>query len=121
MSTPSSVTERYDAIVALWKSGRQDEAVAQMLELNAAEPSAALPCAALAAWYKKLDRLDDAIKYAAQYCELAPDDSFGYSILSSYYISVGLHTEAEEALMKARDLRIAAQLEARRTADENPS
>ncbi|MDR3110304.1 MAG: hypothetical protein LBU65_11580 [Planctomycetaceae bacterium] len=105
-----STTEQYDAIVTVWKSGQYDDAIAQMLKLHETSPTFALAAAALAAWNQKIGKPDDAIKYAEKYCELAPDDSFGFSILSSYYISVGLHNEAEDAQMKARNLRIAAQL-----------
>ncbi len=111
MSSYTTPVEWYDAVVADWKAGRQSEAVARMLELHAAHPSETLPCAALAAWYKKLGQIDDAIHYAGKYCELAPSDAFGFSILSSLRLSVGLREEAEDALMKAQDLRIAAQFQ----------
>ncbi len=113
----SSPLECYDAVVAVWKSGRSDEAIAQMRELNQTHPEEPLPCAALAAWYKKTDKIDDAIHYAERYCELVPDDPFGFSILSSLRLSVGLREAAEDALMKASDLRIAAQLNRKKDED----
>lgn len=115
----SSHSARYDAIVATWKAGDADTALAQMSELIAAHPEEALPYAALSAWYKAKGQIDDAIAYAEKYCEKAPDDPFGFSILSALRLMVGLRLEAEEALMKARDIRLAEHLRIKAEADES--
>lgn len=109
----------YDTVVTVWKSGRHDDAITQMQELHAAHPRESLPCAALAAWYKKTARMDEAITFAEKYCELEPEDPFGFSILSAYCLEAGRRNEAEDALMKASNLRVAAQLKAHRERTEN--
>ena len=97
--------ERYDACMELHRAGRLDEAVAALEQLAAEQPDVALTYNALAAIHKKKGDLTAAIGYARKYCEFAPDDSFGYTILSSYQLEAGNRAGAEDALGKAYDLR----------------
>ena len=101
--------ERYDACMELHRAGRLDEAVAALEKLVAEQPDFALTYNALAAIHKKKGDLPTAIGYAQKYCEFAPDDSFGYTILSSYQLEAGNRPAAEEALGKAYDLRFKEQ------------
>jgi len=89
----------------LHRGGRLDEAVAALEKLVTEQPNIALTYNALAAIHKKRGNLQVAIGYAEKYCEYAPDDSFGYTILSSYQLEAGNRAAAEEALGKAYSLR----------------
>ena len=99
------MTTQYDACMELHRDGRLDEAIAALEKLTAEQPNFALTYNALAAIHKKRGDLQAAIGYAGTYCEYAPDDSFGYTILSSYQLEVGNRAAAEEALGKAYNLR----------------
>ncbi len=99
----------YDACIACKKSGNIDEAIGMLKELVEKYPQYALAYAALGAYYAQKNQVEEAIEYSKKYCEWAPDDPFGFSILSSLCIKLGRREEAEEALFQARDLRIAAQ------------
>jgi predicted Zn-dependent protease len=101
--------EQYDACVELQRAGKLAEATEALKKLTAEYPDFSLPYNALAAIYKKNNEMDAAIQNIEKYCELEPDDPFGFSILSSYCIGAGRHEQAEEALGRAHDLRFKAQ------------
>lgn len=103
--------ERYDACTELFRSGQVTEAVDELRKLTEEFPDFALAYNALGAYYKKNEDFAPAIQCAEKYCELEPEDSFGYSILSSYCIAAGEKEKAEDALMQAQDLRLKARLE----------
>ncbi len=105
---PNSI-EAYDACMEIHRAGSTDEAIADLTKLTETSPGFALAHNALAAIWKKRGDLGKAIRYAEKYCELEPDDAFGYSILSSYCIEAGEREKAEDALGKAHDLRFRAQ------------
>lgn len=105
MSTP---IERYDAAMLLQREGKNDEAAEALKTLVAQTPDFALGYNALGAMAKKNNDLIEAIRYAEKYCELEPEDSFGYTILSSYCIAAGMREKAEEALGQAQDIRLRA-------------
>ena len=94
----------YDACVAKQKSGQIDEAITMLRELVEKYPDYALAYAALGAYYTKKEQYDDAMEFCKKYCEIAPDDPFGYSVLSSLSIRIGCRQEAEEALMRSSHL-----------------
>ncbi len=98
-------TEKYDACMELHRNGKIDEAVDALQKLVAEHADCALAYNALAAFAKKKGDTAAAIRYAEKYCELVPEDSFGYTILSSYYVETGNHAAAEEALGRAFELR----------------
>jgi predicted Zn-dependent protease len=101
--------EIYDACIELQRSGKLPEAINALKQLTEEFPDFALTYNALAAIYKKQGDVDVAIRNMEKYCELEPEDSFGFSILSSYCLGAGRREEAEEALGKAHDLRFKAQ------------
>ena len=103
-------TEQYDACIELHRAGRIQEAIDALEKLVEDHPTFALTYNALAAIRKKQGDLLVAVGYAEKYCEYAPDDSFGYTILSSYQIAAGNRTAAEDALGKAYDLRFKEQV-----------
>ncbi len=92
----------YDACVEKQKSGQIDEAITMLRELVEKFPEYALAYAALGAYYTKKEQYDEAMEFCKKYCEAAPDDPFGYSILSSLSIRIGRRQDAEEALMKSQ-------------------
>ena len=100
------MTIPYDACMELHRAGRLDEAVAALERLAAEQPTFALTFNTLAAIHKKKGDLPTAIAYAEKYCECAPDDSFGYTILSSYQLEAGNRQAAEEALGKAYEKKM---------------
>ncbi len=104
-------TEQYDACIELQRAGKLDEAVAALEKLVQEQPNFALTYNALAAIHKKKGEIETAIGFAEKYCEFAPDDSFGYTILSSYQVEAGNRDAAEDALGKAYDLRFKEQFE----------
>ena len=102
--------EQYDACMELHRAGRLEEAVAALETLTTEQPDFALTYNALAAIHKKKGDLATAISYAEKYCQFAPDDPFGHTIMSSYQLEAGNRSAAEEALGKAYDLRFKEQL-----------
>jgi predicted Zn-dependent protease len=101
--------ETYDMCIELQRSGKLPEAINALKQLTEEFPDFALAYNALAAIYKKQGDIDVAIWNMEKYCELEPEDSFGFSILSSYCLGAGRRDQAEEALGKAHDLRFKAQ------------
>ena len=101
--------QQYDACMELHRAGRLDEAVAALEKLAEEQPDFALTYNALAAIHKKKGDLSTALRHAEKYCEYAPDDPFGYTVLSSYQLEAGNRPNAEEALGKAYDLRFKEQ------------
>ena len=101
--------ETYDTCMELHRSGKLDEAINGLTQLTESHSDFALAHNALAAIWKKRGDLGKAIGYAEKYCELEPDDAFGFSILSSYCIEAGEREKAEDALGRAQDLRFRAQ------------
>jgi Flp pilus assembly protein TadD len=107
----SDLTAKYDACVELQRAGKNEEAFDAFVKLTQEHPDFSLPYNALAAIYKKNGELSKAIQSIEKYCELEPNDAFGFSILSSYYIADGNHQGAEDALAKVSELRFKEQFE----------
>jgi len=96
--------EWYDACVEMQKDGQLDEAIAALHQLVEKYPDYALAYAALGAYYSQKEQFDDSMTHCRKYCQLEPNDPFGYAILSSLAIRGGLRQEAEDALMRSRNL-----------------
>jgi len=94
----------YDVCVEKQKAGQIDEAIVMLREIVEKFPDYALAYAALGAYYTKKELYDDAMECCKQYCEKEPADPFGYSILSSLSIRIGRRQDAEDALLRSRDL-----------------
>ncbi len=113
---------RYDQIIALRDEGKIDEALKAVEKLVADYPDYPLARLALAVFYDKKKMPDSALSAALKACELEPENSFYYTALSSLAIRSGHHKEAEDALMKAQEIRFNAQLkkirEEQRLSDE---
>jgi len=107
---PASDLEQYDASIELHRAGDVAGAMEMLRRLIAEYPDFALAYNALAAFHKQANDMDAAIENMEKYCALEPNDPFGYSVLSAYYIAQGRREQAEEALARAGELRFKAQL-----------
>lgn len=97
--------------MTLHLDGKADEAIDRLKQLAADVPDYALTFNALAAFAKQRGELDEAIRYIKEYCQLEPNDPFGFTILSSYCIAAGNRGDAEIALGQAYELRMRQQFE----------
>jgi len=100
----TTIEQRYDEADRLKNSGKNEEAVAKLLELVAEAPGYSLAHSALAVLYTRLKRHEEAIRHAQRVCELEPDDAFSFTALSVTCQRAGLIREAEDAMAKARTL-----------------
>ena len=112
MSELTPVDILYDEAVAKHRSGDTDAAIEMLRRLLAQSPNYSLAHNALGALYARRGKIDQAIEHAKRVCEIDPDDTFGYTVLSTLCLKNGRREEAEEALMKANQLRHAAWLKA---------
>ena len=100
----------YDEAIAKHHSGDTDAAIEMLRQLLAQNPNYSLAHNALGVLYSRQEKIDQAIEHAKRVCEIDPEDTFGYTILSTLCLKNGRREEAEEALMKANQLRQAAWL-----------
>lgn len=105
----SLADQRYDEAIALQQAGKVDEAVAKLEAILVDFPEYALAHAALAAFYGKMNRADEAVEHSRRVCELEPDDPFSYMAMSMICQRVGRIPEAEKALGLAMEKQWAAQ------------
>lgn len=103
--TTQSREERYDAAQRIKDGGDLAAAVTALEAVVADHPGFALAHAALAAWCRRLERFDEAIRHARRVCELEPDDPLSYTALSVTCMQAGRIPEAEEALARSRMLQ----------------
>lgn len=118
MSDYSSKESRFDQAIALREEGELVEAAKVLEKLVLDEPDYALAHLGLGVFYCKMNRFDDSLREASRACELASDNPFYYTALSSLAIKGGHRKAAEEALAKAQEARFAAFMKKYR--EENP-
>ena len=109
MFNPATALEQYDACMELQRAGEVAQAMEMLRKITVESPDFSLAYNALAAFHKKVNDVDAAIENIEKYCALEPDDPFGFSILSAYYIAAGRREQAEESLGRASELRFKAQ------------
>ena len=100
----------YDEAIAKQRAGDTDAAIEMLRQLLAQNPNYMLAHNALGVLYNRLGKTDQAIEHASRVCEIEPEDNFGYAILSTLCLKSGRREEAEDALMKASQIRHAAWL-----------
>jgi Flp pilus assembly protein TadD len=100
----ASNEEMYDEADRLKEQGDLEGAVAKLNELVGQDPKYALAHSALARYYTRMRRHDEAIRHALQVCQLEPNDSFSYTALSVTYQQAGRIQEAEDAKARAHML-----------------
>jgi Flp pilus assembly protein TadD len=101
--------QMYDEAIELQQSGKLTEAVQKLEALVAGEPNYALAHSALSVFHGRLEQPDKAVEHARKACELEPDDPFCFVALSLICQKAGRIAEAEQALMKARQVEFAAR------------
>ncbi len=77
--------ELYQQAEALKDAGKNEEAIAQLLELLKIEETHCLSHLALAVLYGKVGRQDEAIEHGRRACVLEPNDPFSFTALSVTY------------------------------------
>ena len=106
---PITALEQYDACMDKHRAGDVAQAIEMLLKMTIDFPDFALVYNALAAFDKKANNIDAAIAHMEKYCNLEPNDPFGFSVLSAYCIAADRRAQAEEALGRASELRFKAQ------------
>jgi len=99
--------EIYDEAVALHDRGKTDEAIGKLNELVSGAPDYAIAYSALSVYYGKQEQYDKAIENAKKVCELEPNDPFSFVALSLMCQKGGKFEEAENALIRARQVEAA--------------
>ena len=100
----------YDECVALQQEGELGAAVAELKRLVAVYPDYALANLALGVFLQEKGDEQGALDAVSKACDLERDDPFYLTAFSALAIKCGDHERAEDALEKAREARIEAQL-----------
>lgn len=108
-STKNKV-EWYDECVALQQDGELAQAVSGLKELLAAYPDYSLAWLALGVFLQEKGDEEAALEAMQKACELEQEDPFYFTAFSALAIKCGNHEHAEAALMRAQEIRFAAQL-----------
>ncbi|NLY01760.1 MAG: hypothetical protein GXY83_37215 [Rhodopirellula sp.] len=101
--------EMYDEAIRLQQEGKADEAIAKLQDLLQQDPEYALAHSALSVFYSRGEDHDEAIKHARRVCEMEPADSFSFIALSLVCQKAGRISEAEQAMMQARQVQFSSQ------------
>lgn len=108
----ADVTETFLEAERLRGDGNLEAAAAKYEEALALDPRHILAHSALAVTYGKLGRHEDAVKHAAQVCEIDPTDPFHFTALSMIYQRAWAGTNnhayiklAEDAMARAKTTR----------------
>jgi Flp pilus assembly protein TadD len=104
-----TVDQLYDEAIDLQQAGKLEEAVGKLESLAVDHPDYALTHAALAVFYGKLSRPDEAIEHAQRVCQIEPDDPFSFMALSLICQRAGRIPEAEQALSMAMEKQWASR------------
>ena len=106
MADPNQV---YDEAIELQQADKLHEAVAKLEGVAESHPDFALAHSALAVFYGKLDRHEEAVREAAKVCELEPDDPFSFMAMSMICQKAGQIPAAEQAMSQAMEKQWAAR------------
>jgi Flp pilus assembly protein TadD len=106
-----TVDQLYDEAIELQQAGKLEEAVGKIEALLAGESDYALAHSALAVFYSKLGRADEAVEHAQRVCQLEPDDPFSFMAMSLICQRAGRIPEAEKAMGTAMEKQWAAHRE----------
>jgi len=102
-------SEIYDEAIRLHESGDVNGAIRRLEALVADEPDYALAHAALSVFYTRSEAFDQAVEHGRRVCQLEPDDPFSFVAMSLVCQKAGRLPEAEQALMQARQVEVAAR------------
>ncbi len=101
--------QQYDEAIELQQAGKLDEAVAKLEAMLIEHPDYPLAHSALAVFYGKLGRQDEAVEHARRVCQLEQDDPFSFMALSMICQRAGRIPEAEQALGMAMEKQSAGR------------
>ena len=101
--------EMYDEAIQLQQQGDMEGSIGRFHELLEQHSDYALAHAALSVFYSKLEKHDQAVEHAQKVCELEPEDPFSFVAMSLICQKAGRLSEAEQALMQARQAQFTAQ------------
>jgi predicted Zn-dependent protease len=99
----------YDEAISLQEKGSLDEAVGKLHELLGQDPNCALAHAALSRFYSLQGKHDEAVEHGRKMCEMESDDPFSFVALSLVCQKAGRISDAEQAMMQARQAYFMAQ------------
>ena len=105
MSDDQNTEKLYDAAVQLKENGDLEAAVNALFDILKIDNDHLHANMALAVYLQRLNRLEEAIKYAVRVTEIEPNDSFSFTQLSVIYQRCGRIPEAEDAMARASVLR----------------
>ncbi len=100
----------YDEAIATQQRGDLEGAVGKLQEILEQDPQYALAYAALSVFSSKMEKHDEAIRYADKVCELEPNDAFSFIAKSLICQKAGQIAEAERAMMEARRAQASAHI-----------
>lgn len=104
-----TVDQLYDEAIELQQAGKLEEAVGKLEGLVVDHGDYALAHSALAVYYGKLGRHDEAVDEAQRVCQLEPDDPFSFMAMSLICQRAGHISEAEQALRTAMEKQLGAR------------
>jgi Flp pilus assembly protein TadD len=99
----------YDEAIAIQQAGDLEGAVAKLQAILSQDANHALAHAALSVFYSRLERHEEAIEHGQRVCDLEPEDPFSYIALSLVYQKAGRISEAERAMIQARQAQVAVR------------
>lgn len=100
---PESQT-RYDEALHLFKAQKLSEAIGKLESLLQHDPAFEDAYEALAIFYSKMNRLEDAVETAKKWIRLNPQSKMAHTNLSRFYLAQGMIAEAEHEQGEARRL-----------------
>jgi len=108
----ATVPELYDEAEAIKESGDYEGAIAKLLELLEQDEKYVLAHMALAVWYGRTGKAEEAIRHGERACELEPNEPFNFTALSVTYRQAFPTTQdaqhiqlAETAMARAHQLQ----------------
>lgn len=104
MSGPSPSQKLYEEALSLFKEHNLPQAIAKVESILENDPTFEDAYEALAIFYSKVKRLDDAIETAKKWIRLNPQSKMAHTNLSRFYVDKGMIAEAEHEQGEARRL-----------------
>jgi Flp pilus assembly protein TadD len=99
----STVSERYNAAEKLKDQGKVEEAATLLQQILADDDSHVLSHLTLARICTQLGKHEDAVKHAERACELEPNESMNFTVLSVTYQRAWAGTQDQRYITMAED------------------
>ena len=104
MSEPSPSQKLYEEALSLFKEQKLTQAIQKVESILQNDPAYEDAYEALAIFYSKVNRLEDAIEMAKKWIRLNPKSKMAHTNLSRFYVEKGMIAEAEHEQGEARRL-----------------